>query len=208
MACPRFDEEYHEQSQVSSFLFGRGILFARLDRGPDPPDVIVYREGAVPLHMEVTEYHPEADRVGREKRSSQFRETLDGLIKTKPALMDIDIQLTFQDNEMPRRPQHVAIAEEVVRCVQRTFSQGWTGGMRCELSFLNCVQSGSADYAFPGSLSLQATEWPLLAEHVTELAISHFRYGGYVPSRCVQTQRALCDPRPDVFRDLLCGKEE
>ena len=35
------------------------LLDTSLERGADPPDIVVYRDGNPPLGIEVTEYHPQ-----------------------------------------------------------------------------------------------------------------------------------------------------
>ena len=63
-----------------------GLTSSRIEKGPDPPDVIVRGDGSSSLGIEVTEYHPERNRVGMETRAGQFRRTLDTLVETRPSL--------------------------------------------------------------------------------------------------------------------------
>jgi hypothetical protein len=119
MSDPKPSKRDREKGQVRAFLDGRGILFQRLEDGPDPPDVHVIRDGLPLLDIEVTEYHPEADHVGIEMRWNQLRGCLNELIRQRPVLRGVHVGPIFVDNKIPSARRHQAITEELGNAFKR-----------------------------------------------------------------------------------------
>ncbi len=204
MSDPRSEKVRREQEQVRAFLIARALPFARIDKGPDPPDVIVHRDDLLPLEVEVTEYHPETLRVGMEARAGQFRQTLDGLVAANPSLKGIYINSHFYDNGIPSRRHHDVIATEVVRFVEYAMNRGWVGRERHKFSF----QGTRTDIIASDWIALPAERWPVLARFMSVLEVLDFPFDGYMPSACYQAQVGWCSPYAQPFAQIFGSKAE
>jgi hypothetical protein len=149
---PKTSQTIQEHDHVRAFLVNRGLAFSRLDRGSDPPDVIVHRINLPPLQIEVTEYHPERDRVGMEKRWRQLSSALERSIQERSRLKGFSLTPIFRDPLIPRRRQHQAIAEMLATCVEFIVNQGWVGHERCKVFFAD--YPGGARYWTMGTRQL------------------------------------------------------
>jgi hypothetical protein len=207
MSDLRLTKKEREKAQVRAFLVGRRMPFQSLEDGPDPPDVRVLRDGLPSLGVEVTEYHPDADRVGIQLRWSQLREILDELIRQSPALKGVHIGPIFQDNRIPSRSRHLAIAEELVRCAEHSVKQGWLGQGELKLSFQEWVPPTKCYPMTCAWFVFSAREWPTLARFVSVLNLFSIDFAGYLPTNNPQAQAAYCSPYGDAFLTLLEEKE-
>jgi hypothetical protein len=196
-----------EQSQVRVFLDGRGILFTGLEPGPDPPDVIVRFGDLQSLAMEVTEYHPQHDRVGVEARSRQFHDLVDRLVQKRPHLKGVNIDLSFRDLRIPRLSLHQPIAADVVRFVEHAARVGWIRRERTEFWFDDHLQHGSMDQIAHDILGISRCDWPFLSKHFSRISLWLFPYDGYFPSQNYQASVAWCSPDAEAFRTLFQRKE-
>jgi hypothetical protein len=193
-----------EQDQVHAFLNGRGIAFDRLDEGPDPPDVIAHRDGLPPLGIEITEYHPEGDRVGMEDRARQFRGTFDDLIARLPSLKGIAVSVVFKDARIPSLRRHEDIANEILRCMLYLSRPARIEFSGIKLSF----QDDSPRPLGHHWSALPAQEWPVLAKYVSSLELNGFSHDYHLPCSCRQAQAAFSSPFAAAFSSLLEGKAE
>lgn len=204
MADPRPGKQDLELRQVSAFLRAVRIPYVRLERGPDPPDVAAHRNGDGPLWIEVTEHHPQNERVAVQKRWGQFQETIHPLIAAQPLLTGVHISLSFRDSLVPSRHRHAALANEAVRCALSARQDGWEGPGRRSICFLGAVmqQVGENDWVLP------AAAWPELAAHVSQLELRYYP-GLHEPlfSSNFQAQGAWSSPTGETLRDVLDRKE-
>jgi hypothetical protein len=208
MSDPRITKAKREQNQVRAFLGGRGIAYVGLDRGTDPPDVIVHQDGKPPIEIEVIEYHPEDGRVGIEKRWRQLKKELDSQIKERPLLKGVSVNPIFHDAMIPKLPYHRTIAEELVRCAEYAFGRGWVGRELCKLLFRDNVESASYVKISHDWLDLPSKEWSVLAKHVNVLYLQHDPFDFHFPSNNFQTQTARRSPYAAAILAHLERKEE
>jgi hypothetical protein len=196
-----------EHKQVRAFLANLGIAYTTLTSGNDPPDVIVHRGNMPLIEIEVTEYHPEDDRVGIEKRWQQLRDLLYSTIKEHAQLKGASITPIFRDAKLPQRRHHPAIAESLLACAEHLLNQGWAGSERLRVVFGDCVDRGSYRQIGPRQLVLPAKEWPVLAKHVSVIYMQFISWNGYLPVNNPQAQTAWCSPYPAAFLEILERKE-
>jgi hypothetical protein len=208
MSGARTSQAELEHDQVRAFLVNRGLTFSRLDRGSDPPDLIVLRSNLPPLEIEVTEYHPQRDRVGIEDRWRQLRSALDRSIEERSRLKGLSLTPIFRDRRLPRLRHHKAIAETVATCVEFIVNQGWIGHERCKVFFAD--HPVGARYRMMGTrqLVLPREEWPVLARHLSALYIDSFPWDGHLPTNNPQAQAGWCSPYPAAFLGILERKEQ
>jgi hypothetical protein len=204
---PRVAKQDLELNQVRAFLRGAGVPYTRLERGGDPPDVVVHRDGSPPFGIEVTEYHPQEGRVAVQTRWEQFRETIDPLVAAQPLLAGVQISLTFRDPLIPQRRHHAALAGEVVRCAVFLRQGGWEGPRPRSLYFLDMGRR-RFDRIDTDDWIFSAADWPELATHVSQLDLRHHPAIPYpLPISNYQAQAAWCSPSGDALRDALDRKE-
>jgi hypothetical protein len=196
-----------EHKQVRAFLANLGIAYSRLSSGNDPPDVVVHRGNMPAIEIEVTEYHPEDDRVGIEKRWQQLRDLLYSAIKEHPQLKGVSITPVFRDPRLPQRRHHPAIAESLCACAEHLLHQGWAGPERLRVVFVDYVDPGFYRRMGPRQHVLPAREWPILARHVNVIYMQSISWNGYFPVNNPQAQTAWCSPYPAAFLDILERKE-
>lgn len=196
-----------EQELVCAFLANLGIASLGLTRGSDPPDVIVHRRSKPSIEVEVTEYHPEDDRVGMEKRWQQMRDLLYLEVKKHPQLKGVSISVIFRDRRVPRQCHHPAIAESLFACAEFLLQQGWIGPERLKVYFGDYVDRGFYRQIGPRQLVLSSKEWPVLGRHVTALYIRSASWNGHFPVSNPQAQTAWCSPYSAAFLEILERKE-
>lgn len=196
------EKTQRELDQVRAFLRLQRMDYEAIERGPDPPDVIVRRVGALPLGIEITAYHPDEDRMGLEKRSGQFRDVLYDMIRESPKLKSVLIQIFFHDGKAPRANRHSPVGAEMVRCVEYAVDQGWVGEAPRKISFVDGWYDTGDHW-----IILPSAEWPLLAESVDLIQVSRMSWDGYFPSHDFSAQAAYSSPYPEAFYRLLAKKE-
>ncbi len=208
MSDPRPTKKGRERGQVRAFLNGLRMPFQTLEDGQDPPDVRVIRLGLPSLSIEVTEYHPQDDRVGREKRWKQLQDTLFGLIKKRPLLEGVYISPIFKDFKIPQQTYHGQLSEELVQCVEYARARGWVIQRWRKLAFQQYVEPGKVLPIPPDWIILPAKEWKLLAKYIDVVYLFQIPGGGFMPSNNPQAQTAYCSPYGAAFLSLLEEKEE
>jgi hypothetical protein len=203
---PRTAKQALELNQVREFLCGARVPYTRVERGDDPPDLVVHREGSLPLGIEVTEYHPQDQRVAFEKRWKEFQDAIDPLLEVRPLLAGIGIHLSFHDPRVPQHRYHYALALEVVRCTEFVRQEGWDGARPLSLSFLDMGEQ-RLDRLDQDDWILGAADWPELKEHVSHLDIVDHHVLYRLPISSYQADTAGCSPSADALRRILDGKE-
>jgi hypothetical protein len=194
-----------EMDDVRSFLNGRLMGFSNLRRGSDPPDVIVDREGLPQLGIEHTTYHPEADRVGMERRAKEFKGVLDGLIVQSPKLKGVSVAVHFRDTAMPGDRRHTSIAIEMVRFIEHAVDQGWVIDQCRRFS----VVHGCEELTCLGDFFvLPAEGWSVLAKYVSVVYLFRIQWDGYLPSQNFYAQSGYCSPYPEAFLKVFSRKEQ
>jgi hypothetical protein len=197
-----------EQKQVEDFLRAAGIAHSRIERGGDPPDVLVYFDEGVPLGIEITEYHPEQGRAAAQKRWSQLLETLESLRADVASLHGVKINVTFRDPELPPHRYHTALAQELIRCVKDQAQAGLEVGDYREICFVNWPLDRPLKKSSDGWL-YGAETWQLLSEHLTLVELKRWRWPilDPIPISNYQTQTGWCTPNSGALRSALEKKE-
>jgi hypothetical protein len=203
---PRAAKQERELNQVGEFLRRARVPYTCLERGGDPPDVVVHRNESSPLGIEVTEYHPQDGRVGVQTRWEQFREVLDPLLAARPLLAGVQISLTFHDHSVPKRSHHASLAREVVRCAEFVRQCGWEGTRHRSLYFLD-TGGQHFDRIGPDEWIFSAADWPELAAHVNQLELRYYGVLYPLPISNYPVEGAWCSPSADALRASLDRKE-
>jgi lambda repressor-like predicted transcriptional regulator len=207
MSDPSPEKWQRDKQLTEAFLQPIGFAYSSLERGSDPPDVSVKLRDSLMLHVELTDYHPNWDRVGLEKRSRSFRQLLDQLICSRESLKGVFIRTVFKDERIPSERLHLQIGEEVIRVAESMVNQGWANEVGINVSFTN-QDMPTSPHIFSSWCLLAKEESPILFKSINTIHVSSFEFSGYLPCAEPFAQAAYCSPYPEAFLDLLTKKEQ
>ncbi len=116
-------QEQEERIYLDKFLEALGICPDRIDRGSDPPDLVMTIKGQR-VAVEATGFHSAATgEVGHPRRSVEqewdaIRETISERRQAHPELDSVNCRIAFKGLLVPPRRQHMAFADELISLVQ------------------------------------------------------------------------------------------
>lgn len=199
-----------EKRQAEGFLRGFVAYDSLESREPpnDPPDIRLWRDGSVVLHLEVTEYHEDEAEVANNSRwNVRLRPKIDELMKQDPSLKDIRAFVAFSGGEVPRLSLavNIGLAEELVKLA------GEVGGSLKEteslkLSFAARSVCTSYPVINPGWHRSASEDSPLSAKYIGAVTLSRIP-GGWHRWACPQADMGWTRKSVDKFRSILSEKE-
>jgi hypothetical protein len=134
----------------------------------DPPDIRLWRDGSVVLHLEVTEYHYDEAEVNYNSRwNVRLRPKIDELMKQDPALKDIRAFVAFSNSEVPvlTQTENIDLAEELVT-LAREVGGSLTENESLKLSFAARAVCTSYPVISPGWHRFASEDSPLSAKYI------------------------------------------
>jgi len=129
-------QEQEERFYLDKFLDALGLHADSIDRGADPPDLVLTESGRA-IAVEVKGFHSAATgdaghpRRAVEEEWDALRETISTARRAHPELDSINCHLSFRGLLVPPRRQHVAFADELIRLVQEKSGQVAAASLEC-----------------------------------------------------------------------------
>jgi hypothetical protein len=195
-----------ESEQVRKFLLARQTPFLDLKPGNDPPDVLVLCDAGMAIHIEVSEYHPEDDRVGAEKRWMLFSKEYLQIAKSSD-LKGVMCHIGFADGQLHISRDHKALAKQLIDCIQCLIAKRFLELGRLELEFVDDLAFGVEE--FDGRhLSLSSRQWPILRNYLSMVIVECCPIDYVLPCCNYQTETAWCSASADHFMTILQSKEK
>jgi hypothetical protein len=200
-------ERRHVERFVAGFLDGVSV------EPSERPDFWLRRTGQPGIGLEVTEYHPAAQRapeVRRKEIESRWRQELwaelDRAGRARPSLHGLQVFLEFKNPRLPRRADQAGLAEELLRLVE-SLVPVLSERREVKVSFVprqklaNCPLPPGFEWTF-----LPEEDWPRAAEHIDWLSVTHYGLPFWLPWHCPSVDAAFVGPEPDEFSRIMEGK--
>ncbi len=208
---PRETKTDREKRQAEGFLSGLVIYDKLEQREPpnDPPDIRLWRDGFVVLHLEVTEYHDDEQEVANNSRwNVRLWPKIDDLRKQDPALKYIYAFVAFSGNKVPRLSQaeNIGLADELVKLA------GEVGGNlkdteSLKLSFAARSVCTSYPVITPRWHQAASEDWPLSAKHIGAVTFSRGP-DAWPRWMCPGVDMGWTQKSLDKFRSIFSEKED
>jgi len=172
-------ERHHVERFLRTFCCGRDDDLAVESRNEPEPDVLVRGAslarfagaGTDGVAVEVTEYHPAASGPGPFQRVAVASRWQDELLpainaakQVRPALQSVFARLDFHDPLLPRKRDHQAIAEDLVRAIEELVGR-IPLGRPVEAFFLARDILAEPWMIAPRGTYLASEDFPLASQH-------------------------------------------
>lgn len=197
-----------EKRQAEGFLTGL-IDYDKLEQpSDDPPDIRLWRDDSVILHLEVTEYHADEEEVGRNSKwNDRLWPKIDDLRKQDPALKDISACVPFSAGKVPRlsEEENIGLAEELVKLAGEV-RKGLKESDSLKVSF--AARSVCTPVPVPGSPwnQLPSEDWPISAKHISAVTFTRLAHGWHRWT-CPFADMGWTQKSRDKFRSIFTKKE-
>jgi hypothetical protein len=222
----RANQTVAERRHVESFfrrLFSgedSGLVFE--SPGPPAPDVLVRGtrlaevagEGVDGVALEVTEYHPAAwgqEPVRRTEVDTRWQEKLLPAItearSANPALKNVAAWFDFKDVRLPKKRDHLAVAEDLVRTVQAALPR-IPPGQRVRVYFFDKATLSTIPNDVPGWTFLATEDYPDAAEHFNVICLESDPEWDWPLWTCPRMLGGWNAPSDAEFGRILVSKAE
>lgn len=193
-------KQRREKQHVERFLKAVGIDCTALERGADPPDVIVTTNDSR-IALEVTEYHTRRDgkpaRTAFQSNWNRLWQEIDRE-RIQRSLKGVHCRIDLRNEHLPSKTRTADFVHELVCVVER--ATGRMAGSELTVNLLPAnVQQWCPTTA--GEIVESSEQFPALDQHVTELHVSPSNTD-WPRWTCPAAAAAMICPDAETFRVL------